>query len=342
VFEEPILNSESFSPGVFLPGEKVPKADEGAELARPAVSRAAPHPHSASLRVSLSPQKARGEGLSIRPSAITIHRVTHLVHYVLVYGVPLIFINVLLEQLGAPVPAVPALIVAGALSRDGKMSSTNILLAAIAASLIADYMWFLLGRRYGYRILRTLCRISLSPDSCVRDTEARFERWGLKSLLIAKFIPGFSTVAPPLAGASGRGTLAFAAYDGIGALIWAGAAVAAGRAFHRAIDRVLAALENLGGWALVVIGCLLAVLIAVKWAQRIHFLKQLRLARIEPHELKAMFDRGEVPIVLDVRTPGARKHNPRAIPNAILAHMDDVATQLGDLAPHTEVVLYCT
>ena len=114
-------------------------------------------------------------------------------------------------------------------------------------------MWFLLGRRYGYRILRTLCRISLSPDSCVRDTEARFERWGLKSLLIAKFIPGFSTVAPPLAGASGRGTLAFVIYDGIGALIWAGAAVAAGRAFHHAIDRLLAALENLGGWALVVI-----------------------------------------------------------------------------------------
>src|SRR5213082_2143851 len=195
-----------------------------------------------------------------------------LVHYVLLYGIPLIFINVLLEQLGAPVPAVPALIVAGALSRDGKLSSTNILLAALAASLIADYMWFLLGRRYGYRILRTLCRISLSPDSCVRDTEARFERWGLKSLLIAKFIPGFSTVAPPLAGASGRGTLAFVIYDGIGALIWAGA-VAAGRAFHPAIDRLLAALENLGGWALVVIACLLAVLIAVKWAQRIHFLK---------------------------------------------------------------------
>jgi membrane protein DedA with SNARE-associated domain len=248
----------------------------------------------------------------------------------------------LLEQLGAPVPAVPALIVAGALSRDGKMSSTNILLAALAASLIADYMWFLLGRRYGYRILRTLCRISLSPDSCVRDTEARFERWGLKSLLIAKFIPGFSTVAPPLAGASGRTTFAFVIYDGIGALIWAGAAVAAGRAFHRVIDRLLAALENLGGWALVVIASLLVVLIAVKWAQRVHFLKQLRLARIEPHELKAMLDHGEFPIVLDVRTAGARKHNPRSIPNAILAHMDDVATQLGDLAPHTEVVLYCT
>jgi len=267
---------------------------------------------------------------------------TSLVHYVLHYGIPLIFINVLLEQLGLPVPAAPALIVAGALSRDGKMSSTHVLLAALVASLIADYLWFLLGRRYGYRILRTLCRISLSPDSCVRDTEARFERWGVKSLLIAKFIPGFSTVAPPLAGASGRGSLSFVIYDGIGALLWAGSAIAAGRAFHRAIGRLLAALENLGGWALVVVVCVLSLVIAVKWAQRVHFLKQLRLARIDPHDLKAMLDRGELPVVLDVRSPGARKHNPRAIPTAILAPMDDVGSRLGDLAPHQEVVLYCT
>lgn len=267
---------------------------------------------------------------------------TSLVHYVLIYGIPLVFLNVLLEQLGVPVPAVPALIVAGALSRDGKLSSTHVLLAALFASLIADYVWFLLGRRYGYRILRTLCRISLSPDSCVRDTEARFERWGLKSLLIAKFIPGFSTVAPPLAGAAGKSTLAFLIYDGIGSLIWAGSAVALGRAFHRAIDRVLAALENLGGWALIIVGSLLALMIAVKWAQRVRFIKQLRTLRIQPHELKEMFDRGELPVVLDVRTPGARRHDPRAIPTAILAVMDEIDTQLGDLAPHQEVVLYCT
>lgn len=267
---------------------------------------------------------------------------TSLVHYVLLYGIPLIFINVLLEQIGVPVPAAPTLIVAGALSRDGKMSSTHVLLAALLASLIADYVWFLLGQRYGYRILRVLCRISLSPDSCVRDTEARFERWGLKSLLIAKFIPGFSTVAPPLAGASGRSTPAFLIYDGIGALIWAGSAVTVGRAFHRIIDRVLSMLENLGGWALVVVACLLALVIVVKWAQRMRFLKQLRLARIQPQELKEMLDRGEVTVVLDVRTPGGRKHNPRAIPTAIMMQMDNIDAQLGHLAPHQEVVLYCT
>src|SRR5882724_10295717 len=169
-----------------------------------------------------------------------------LFHYVVRYGVTLVFLNVFAEQIGAPIPAVPALVIAGALTRDGRMSSTHVLIAAVVASLIADLIWFELGRRFGYRILRTLCRISLSPDSCVRETEARFERWGLKSLLIAKFIPGFSTVAPPLAGAAGRSTLAFVIYDGVGALIWAGSAVAAGRAFHTAIDRVLSALESLG------------------------------------------------------------------------------------------------
>src|SRR5438045_3806639 len=110
------------------------------------------------------------------------------------------------------------------------MSSTHILLASLIASLIADYAWFFLGRLYGYRILRLLCRISLSPDSCVRDTEANFEKWGLKSLLVAKFIPGFSTVAPPLAGAVRASAIRFAIYDSFGALLWAGAAVAAGRA----------------------------------------------------------------------------------------------------------------
>src|SRR5437762_1052638 len=133
-----------------------------------------------------------------------------LIHYLVRYGVSLVFLNVFAEQIGMPVPAVPTLIVAGALARNGWMSSTHtILTSAVVASLIADWIWFLLGRRYGYRILRTLCRISLSPDSCVRETEAYFDRWGMKSLLFAKFIPGFSTVAPPIAGATRASTIEF-------------------------------------------------------------------------------------------------------------------------------------
>src|SRR2546428_1528052 len=256
-----------------------------------------------------------------------------LVHYIIVYGIPLIFLNVLLEQIGAPVPAVPTLIVAGALSRAGRLSSTHVLVASVIASLIADWIWFALGRHYGYRVLRTLCRISLSPDSCVRETEAKFERWGLKSLLIAKFIPGFSTVAPPLAGAAKKSTFAFVIYDGIGALIWAGSAVAAGRAFHRAIDRIILALENLGGWAVLIVALAVALFIMVKWAQRVSFYRRLRMARIHVDELKAMLDRGETPLVLDVRTASGRHRDPRRIPTAIVAREDSIDQHVEQLCP---------
>jgi membrane protein DedA with SNARE-associated domain len=260
--------------------------------------------------------------------------VTRLVQLVIKHGTPLIFINVFLEQLGVPVPAVPTLVVAGALSRENRLSSTSVMVASVVASLIADWIWFALGRRFGYRILRVLCRISLSPDSCVRDTEVRFERWGLKSLLIAKFIPGFSTVAPPLAGAAQQSTAAFLIYDSLGAVLWAGAAVAAGRAFHHAIQDVLTALENLGGWAVLILLFALVLVIIVKWAQRRGFYKQLRMARVSIQELKDMIDRGEAPLIIDARSTSARTRDPRRIPSALT--VDDT------MPAGREIVVYCT
>jgi len=257
-----------------------------------------------------------------------------LVQLLVKHGVPLVWANVFLEQIGVPVPAMPTLIVAGALSRENRMSSTHVLIAAVIASVAADWIWFALGRRFGYRILRTLCRISLSPDSCVRDTEERFERWGLKSLLIAKFIPGFSTVAPPLAGAGKRSTIAFLIYDSIGALLWAGSGVALGRVFHRAIDRVFRALENLGWWAIVIVGFGLALVVVVKWAQRRGFYRQLRMARVTIDELKQMIDRGAAPLVIDARSASARERDRRRIPSAIT--VDDT------MPSGREIIVYCT
>jgi membrane protein DedA with SNARE-associated domain len=265
-----------------------------------------------------------------------------LIALILRHGVSFVAANVFLEQIGVPIPAVPSLIVAGALTRTGQLSSTYIIVWSVGASLIADTIWFILGRNYGYRVLRTLCRLSLSPDSCVRDTEANFERWGMKSLLIAKFIPGFSTVAPPLAGATQRGVVEFVIYDGIGAFLWAGSAVAVGRVFHRAIGRVVGYLENIGWWAVVISGSLLALFVAVKWWQRVRFLRQLRVARMQPIDLKAMLDEGRMPIIVDVRTEGARRRDPRRIPTAIVASAEELEERLREVDPATEVVLYCT
>src|SRR5262245_63780730 len=162
-----------------------------------------------------------------------------LIQYVTRYGLPLVFLIVLAEQIGLPIPAMPVLIVAGALAVEKDLSAPKVLLIAVFASLIADAAWFVVGRRYGFRVLKTICRVSLSPDSCVRQTTSIFEKYGLPSLVVAKFVPGFSTVAPPLAGAIGARMPAFLFFDGAGALVWAGGGVALGALSHQAIDRLL-------------------------------------------------------------------------------------------------------
>jgi membrane protein DedA with SNARE-associated domain len=265
-----------------------------------------------------------------------------LIHYLIVYGTALVFGNVLLEQLGLPIPALPTLIVAGSLIRDGKLSLAPILTGALVASLIADWIWFELGRKYGFRMLRLLCRISLSPDSCVSDTEALFHKWGLPSLVMAKFVPGFSTVAPPLAGAMKSSRLSFFFFDAAGALIWAGAGLLLGFVFRHTLHEVFGYLDRLGSWSIVAVASLLALVILVKWLQRRQFYRQLRMARISPGTLKELFDKGEPVVVLDVRTPSARKRDQRRIPGALVVRPDEIDARLGDVSPHQDIILYCT
>jgi membrane protein DedA with SNARE-associated domain len=265
-----------------------------------------------------------------------------LVSLVASYGVALVFVNVLAEQLGLPIPALPTLAVAGALAAEGLLSAPLTLFAAVAASVLADFVWFELGRRQGHRILKTLCRISLSPDTCVRQTEGHFERWGLPSLLVAKFIPGFSTVAPPLAGAMRSGAAAFLLFDAGGALLWAGSGIAAGMIFHRAIDRALEKLTSAGSWALVLLGTALAAFIAIKWWRRRRFFEALRAARISVEELRRLMDEGKSPLVLDVRSGPALLADPRRVPGAEMFDVSEVDKKVASLPRGREIILYCT
>jgi membrane protein DedA with SNARE-associated domain len=262
--------------------------------------------------------------------------------YVTKYGMPLVFLVVLAEQIGLPIPAMPVLIVAGALAVDKDLSAPKVVLVAVLASLIADAAWYAVGRRYGFRVLKTICRVSLSPDSCVRQTTSIFERYGLPSLVVAKFVPGFSTVAPPLAGAIGARLPSFLFFDGAGALVWAGGGVAIGVIFHKEIDRCLQFLAGIGSWALAIVGAVLALFIAVRWWRRRRFFKLLRMARISPQELHHLMDEGKDPIILDVRTPGALLADPRRIPGARKLQFGEIPEKISDLPVDREIILYCT
>ena len=265
-----------------------------------------------------------------------------LVAYVTQYGMALVFANVLVEQIGIPIPALPTLIVAGALARDGKLSLSALLFAAALASLSADLIWYALGRRFGNRVLKILCQVSLSPDSCVRHTESIFERWGMASLVASKFITGFSTVAPPLAGAMGASLPSFLFYDALGTVLWAGGGLLIGFIFHRAIDDVLSFLGGLGTGAVYLVGTGLVLFVLFKFWQRRRFYKTLRMARITVEQLRALFEKGEKPVVVDVRGAGERNRDPRRIPGATTMDVTELDAKLPGIPPEVEIVLYCT
>lgn len=259
-----------------------------------------------------------------------------LLQLIATYGLLVVFVSVLLDQGGIPIPAYPPIIVTAALSVDAGESWWPVLLAATLAAMLADWLWFLGGRRLGAKLVRLMCRLSLSPDSCVRTTRGIYARWGVGSLAVAKFVPGFAAVATTLAGETGTSTRRFLLFDGIGALLWSGVAVALGVVFHRAVDRVLGQLEQLGHYAIPVLLALAAAFVAWKWLRRRHFLQQLRMARISVDELHRLMEGDMPPLVLDVRPPDQRAAS-GWIPGAVFAF----APGDTDLPPRDEVVVYC-
>lgn len=258
------------------------------------------------------------------------------------HGLWLVFANVLIEQIGLPVPAIPTLIIAGALSVDGRISAWAVFGAAFVACTIGDALWYVAGRMYGRRVMRLLCRISLSPDSCVRQTENHFERWGGTALVLAKFIPGLSGIAPPLAGATRLPWPTFLLLNSLGVVIWAGVAIGAGMLFHAEIEGLIVRMEGLGSWALGTIGLLLAGYVALKWWQRRRLHKMLRIARITAGELNKLFETGKRPVVVDVRSSGDRDQDLRFIPGALVMDIGDVEKSLEQLPVEREIIFYCS
>jgi rhodanese-related sulfurtransferase len=190
-------------------------------------------------------------------------------------------------------------------------------------------------------VLKLLCRISLEPDSCVSQTQTRFERWGINSLVVAKFVPGLAIIAPPLAGAMRIGWGRFIALSAAGAALWVGTAMAAGALFRAQIAMMLRHLGAIGSAAALVVAGVLAIYIAYKWWERMRFFKSLRMARIGVAELYELLRAGAEPIIVDVRSPTARALEPRWIPGALHVPLDEIAKHIKDLPRDREIVLYC-
>lgn len=258
------------------------------------------------------------------------------------YGVAAVALNVLLNQIGLPVPAVPSLVLAGAFAAGGELPLAWLFMAAAAACLVADGGWYWVGEKYGIRVLKTLCKISLEPDSCVSQTQGQFDRWGVNSLVIAKFIPGLATIAPPMAGAMRIGWIRFLSLSTLGAMLWVGTALGAGIVFKNQIEELLMHFARIGGTALAAVIVLLAAYVGYKGIERARFYKMLRMARIDVAELYDLIQSGAAPLIIDVRSTTARALEPHWIPGALHVSLNDVDTHLKDLPRDRDIILYCT
>ena len=257
------------------------------------------------------------------------------------YGVLIVFGTVLLEQIGLPIPAMPILIVAGALAVDGDFSWPMCLLVSVVACLISDFFWYRAGQFYGERILRLLCKISLSPDYCVSQTEDNFNRYGAKSLIVAKFVPGFNTIAPPLAGALGTSAARFLVYSVLGALLWSGVGIGIGAYFHTSIDQVLGILETMGSTALIVLIGLLTLFILYKYVERLRFRQAVDVERIHMDEVVELINGGHDPLIVDARSATAQQLE-KPVPGALLYNACEPQELMATLDKNRHIIVYCS
>jgi membrane protein DedA with SNARE-associated domain/rhodanese-related sulfurtransferase len=257
------------------------------------------------------------------------------------HGLPLVFAAVFVEQMGLPLPALPWLLAAGALSAMGQFNLPLGLVVTVAACLLADAIWFYLGRYRGNQVLALLCRMSLEPDSCVRRTQNVFTKYGLRGVLVAKFVPGMSTVAPPVAGMSKISAGRFLFVDGIGSLLYGGCLLGFGYSFNRQIDQIGAAVARIGGSALSLIIGVAVIFIAYKYWQRQRLLRELSMARITAAELRKMLDAGESPLIFDLRSSAAVHEDPTLIQGAVHLSIEDIETRLSEFPRDREIVVYC-
>ena len=263
----------------------------------------------------------------------------HIARVIGEFGLLAVFLNVLLDEGGLPLPDYPLLAVAGALAAQGQLSVISVIAAAVAGSFIADNSWYWIARRHGGRVLALLCKLSLSPDTCVRQTESLFVKVGPAALLFAKFIPGLGSVAIALSGITRVPPALFILFELVGASLYLGLPILLGWLFHNAVTNILDTLARLGAIGLAIIVGTLALYLFIRWSQRMLFIRQLRMDRITVDELASLLDNEKKPILLDVRSRQARAGG--VIPGAIAAHPEDMHPTLKHHDRDAEIVVYC-
>ncbi len=258
------------------------------------------------------------------------------------YGYSLVFIVALLEQLGLPIPVAPVLLLAGAIAAGGKLSFTALAVFAVLAALIGDIVWYFLGKKKGRSVLRVLCHMSLSPDSCVKKTEESFLKYGMNSLLFAKFVPGLNTIAPPMSGLVGKGFLSFFWRDFLGASIYVLAFLLPGYFFEKEVFQITGLFEQLGRTFFWFLAGGLALYVLSKYIKLKLLQRLLYKERITVEDLQERMKTGEDLIIVDIRQNLRFDPDTGFIPGAIRIPPGEIDSHLHRLDKDRWIVMYCT
>jgi membrane protein DedA with SNARE-associated domain len=265
----------------------------------------------------------------------------NLIPFLIQHGYTVLFIWVLVETMGLPLPSVPLFLTLGALAHNGQLNLFLCIGLGVCAALMSDMFWYAVGRKRGSVVLDFICRIALEPDSCVSRTESIFGAYGARSLLITKFVPGLSAVSTPLAGIIRMPLSRFILFDFFGILFWAGGYTLVGYIFSKEIDRALDYAAGMGKTLFVLVVGGLTIYILWRYSLRRRFLKQLVMARITPDELKQKLDAGENITIIDVRRSLDLEAEPFVIPGAVRMSLDQAEGHPA-LPSDREIVVYCT
>ena len=257
------------------------------------------------------------------------------------YGAILVAANTFLHEVGVPLPLLPILLVAGARTTASDLNPVLLLLAVVAGMVLGNAVWYAAGRRHGLRVLKLLCRLAITPDSCVGRTESTFQRWGAWSLSVGKFIPGVSLVASPLAGATGMPWGRFLVFNAIGGFLYALAGLGAGIIFHDGVAAVLGALSDLGPQALMVLAAALLLYLGYKAWQRYRVRRSLAVARISVTELADLLRDERDPFIVDLRGPASREVDGRRIPGAQAIGLEEIEEAIDRFPRDRDIVFYC-
>jgi len=255
------------------------------------------------------------------------------------YGLAAIFLFAFLENVGFPIPAIPILMIAGAYASARHTAVPLVLGVAVAGALLADGIWYFVGRWRGKRVLDHLCRISFNPDACLERAVDGFHRRKSATILFAKFLPGVNTIIPPLAGVAAMPFLLFLLLDFAGALLWAGAAVGLGFAFGEKIAETARGLQGMMGWLLL---SGLAATVAWRIAYRFWLVRRYGAKRFEPEEVDRRMREGEEMIVLDLRRDDDYAAADRMVAGAVRVRPASFHRHAHHLPRDRDLVFYCT